>query len=244
MRLEGKAAVVVGAGQTPGETIGNGRATAVLFAREGARVVLVDRDPSSMGETRDMIAAEGGTCVVCEADWTRAADCRAMVETALTSYGRIDVLHNSVGIGTAADAPVHRLSEEAWDRVMSVNLKGMFLACREVVPVMREQGRGSIINLSSVASVARYGPTAYKVSKAGVNALTQSLALANAQYGFRVNAIMPGLINTPMAIEGQLGARGMSRKQLVEQRNAMVPLGGKQGHRLGHRLCGPLPRLG
>lgn len=229
MRLEGKVAVVVGAGQTAGETIGNGRATAILFAREGARVVLVDRDIDSARQTGELIEAEGGTSVVCQADWTIAEDCKGIVQSALDTYGRIDVLHNNVGIGLGEDGGVHRLAEDTWDKVMDVNLKGMFLTCKEVVPVMREQRAGSIINISSIAAVSRYPPTAYKVSKAGVNALTQSLAMANAQYGIRVNAIMPGLMNTPMAIEVQVRARGRTRQQVVEERDAMVPLLGKQG---------------
>ncbi|MGH9850850.1 MAG: SDR family NAD(P)-dependent oxidoreductase, partial [Blastocatellia bacterium] len=191
MRLQDKVAIVVGAGQTPGETIGNGRATAILFAREGARVALVDRDPESARETQAMIEAEGGACVVCEADITRAADCRAFAQATLDAYGRIDILHNNVGIG-AGDAGVVNLSEEAWDRILDVNLKGMFLSCQQVLPVMRQQRQGCIINISSIAAVCSIGLTAYKISKAGVNALTQAMAMGNAKYGIRVNAIMPG----------------------------------------------------
>lgn len=229
MRLKDKVAMIIGAGQSPGETMGNGRATAILFAREGAQVVLVDRDPDSMLETQRMIEAEGYTSLVCEADWTSAEDCRSAVAAAVEAHGRVDVLHNNVGIGSADDGPVHRLSEETWDRVMDVNLKGMYLMCKGVIPQMREQGGGSIVNISSVAAIARYPATTYKVSKAGVNALTHSLAMANAQHGIRVNAIMPGLMETPMAIEGQVGSRGIAREKLVEERDSMVPLGQKQG---------------
>jgi NAD(P)-dependent dehydrogenase (short-subunit alcohol dehydrogenase family) len=229
MRLQNKVAIVVGAGQTPGDTIGNGRATAILFAREGARVVLVDRDRKSAGETRAMIEAEGGESFVCEADVTRAEDCRAFTLAALDAYGRIDILHNNVGIG-AGDGELVGLTEEAWDRILDANLKGMFLSCRQVLPVMRQRQEGCIINISSIAAVcSATSLTAYKISKAGVNAMTQTLAIGNAKYGVRVNAIMPGLINTPMAVEGQVKARNIAREDLIRERDAQVPLRGKMG---------------
>ncbi len=225
MRLEGKVAIVVGAGQTPGDTIGNGRATAILFAREGARVLCVDRDVASAEETQTMIEKEGGTATTFEADVTNEDACRAMAAAGVEAFGRIDVLHNNVGIGTG-DASVVRLELDAWRRILDVNLTSMFLTCKHVLPVMREQRAGSIINISSLASIASTGMAAYKVSKAGVNALTQQLAMANARHGIRCNAILPGLMNTPMAIEGIAAATGASKEQLIEARNAMVPLGG------------------
>jgi NAD(P)-dependent dehydrogenase (short-subunit alcohol dehydrogenase family) len=228
VRLQNKVAIVAGAGQTPGDTIGNGRATAILFAREGARVALVDRYAESARETQAMIEAEGGACFVCEADITRAADCQAFAQATLDAYGRIDILHNNVGIG-AGDAGVVNLSEEAWDRILDVNLKGTFLSCQQVLPVMRQQQQGCIINISSIAAVCSIGLTAYKISKAGVNALTQAMAMGNAKYGIRVNAIMPGLINTPMAIEGLAKARRMAKEDLIRERDAQVPLGGQMG---------------
>ncbi len=228
MRLQNKVAIVVGAGQTPGDTIGNGRATAILFAREGARVALVDRHVELARETQAMIEAEGGVCFVCAADITRATDCQAFTQATLDAYGRIDILHNNVGIG-AGDAGVVNLSEEAWDRILDVNLKGMFLSCQQVLPVMRRQQQGCIINISSIAAVCSIGLTAYKISKAGVNALTQAMAMGNAKYGIRVNAIMPGLINTPMAIEGLAKARRMAKEDLIRERDAQVPLRGQMG---------------
>ena len=229
MRLQNKVAIVAGAGQTPGDTIGNGRATAILFAREGARIVLVDRDPESARETQAMIQAEGGACFVCEADITRAADCSAFTQAALDAYGRIDILHNNVGVGVG-DTELVRLGEEDWDRILDVNLKGMFLSCRQVLPVMREQQQGCIINISSIAAVcSATSLTAYKISKAGVNAMTQTLAIGNAKYGVRVNAIMPGLINTPMAIESHMKARNITKEELIRERDAQVPLRGKMG---------------
>jgi NAD(P)-dependent dehydrogenase (short-subunit alcohol dehydrogenase family) len=227
-RLSGKVAIVVGAGQTPGETIGNGRATAIVFAREGARVLLVDRRLDSADETRRMIVDAGGEAETCEVDVTSEADCRRMVETCVARFGRVDVLHNNVGIGTG-DASVVRVAEEAWDRIFAVNLKSVYLASKHALPVMRAQRAGAITSVSSAAAVCSHPLAAYKTSKAAVNALTQQMAIANAKYGVRVNAIMPGLMNTPMAIETIAEATGMDRAQLIAQRDAMVPLGGKMG---------------
>ena len=228
MRLADKVAVVVGAGQTPGETIGNGRATSLLFAREGARVMLVDRDLASAEETRAAIEKEGGESFAFEADVTREADCTALAEAAVGRWGRIDVLHNNVGIGSGDAGPVH-LEEEAWDHIHATNLKSFFLTCKHVLPVMRKQRSGAIVNISSVAAVCEYGLLAYKTSKAGVNALTHALATGNARYGIRVNCIMPGLMNTPMAIESISKATGVPREELVARRDAQVPLGQKMG---------------
>lgn len=228
MRLKDKIAIVVGAGQTPGETIGNGRATAMLFAREGARVVLVDCNYESAIETQGLIEEEGGQCFAVQADITREEDCQAFVRAAVETYGRVDVLHNNVGIG-GSDDEILSLTGERWDKIMSVNLKGMFLSSRSVLPLMREQRSGSIINISSIAAICSTGIVAYKTSKAGVNALTHQIALENARYNIRANAIMPGLMNTPMAIEGISKARGIPPEELISQRDKSVPLGGKMG---------------
>ncbi len=228
MRLEGKVAIVVGAGQTPGETIGNGRATAVLFAREGAKVLLVDRRLDSARETEKMIAEENGEAASIEADVTNEDDCRSLAKACVDQFGRIDILHNNVGIGSR-DAAVTELAEEAWTRICDTNLKSMFLTCKHVVPVMRGQQSGVITNISSIASIAAIPMMAYKVTKAGVNALTQHVALAEARHGIRANAILPGLMNTPMAIEAWVKATGASREDLVAGRDKQVPLGRKQG---------------
>jgi len=195
-RVAGKAAIVTGGGQTPGDTIGNGRATSILFAREGARVLVVDRDAESAAKTVEEIRGAGGEGESFRADVAKAEDCRAIVERCLDCFGRVDILHNNVGIGAGDGGPVH-LAEEVWDRIHAVNLKSMFLTCKHVLPVMRRQHGGVILNISSIASVCSVGLLAYKTSKAGVNALTHSLALGNAEYGIRVNAILPGLMNTP-----------------------------------------------
>jgi NAD(P)-dependent dehydrogenase (short-subunit alcohol dehydrogenase family) len=228
MRLKDKVAIVVGAGQTPGETIGNGRATAVLFAREGAKVMLVDRKIDSARETEKMIADEGFSATSFEANVASEDDCAAMAEACVDEFGRIDVLHNNVGIG-AGDAMVPDLDERNWSKIFDVNLKSMFLTCKHVIPVMREQGSGAITNISSVASIAAMPLAAYKVSKAGVNALTQQIAIMEARNMIRCNAILPGLMNTPMAIDSWVNATGMDRNDLVERRDKQVPLGRKQG---------------
>ena len=227
-RLAGKVAIVVGAGQTPGDTIGNGRATAVLFAREGARVVVVDRRLDAAEETVAQIRAEGFDASAAQADATLERDCAALVAESVRQHGRIDVLHNNVGIG-GGDAGPASVDEAAWDRILSVNLKSVVLACKHVLPVMREQRGGAITNVSSIAAVCSTPAVAYKTSKAGINAYTQSLAVGNARYGIRANAIMPGLIETPMAIDGISRERGIPKEELIRQRHAAVPLGAHMG---------------
>jgi NAD(P)-dependent dehydrogenase (short-subunit alcohol dehydrogenase family) len=227
-RLAGKVAIVVGAGQTPGDTIGNGRAVAILFAREGARVLAVDRNLESAEETAALVRKENGDCRAVRADATREDDCRAFIAACVAEYGRVDVLHNNVGIGTG-DGGLSHLTEEAWDHVYDVNVKSVLFACKHTVPLMREQNSGAIVNVSSIASICSVGLFAYKTSKAAVNAFTHALAMANAKYGIRVNAILPGLMNTPMAIENIARARGIDKEQLVRARDAKVPLGAKMG---------------
>jgi NAD(P)-dependent dehydrogenase (short-subunit alcohol dehydrogenase family) len=223
-RLQGKRAIVVGAGQTPGQTIGNGRATALLYAREGAHVLLVDRDLDSARETQAMIEAEGGRALSHQGDVVSEADCRVLAEAAVEALGGVDVLHNNVGVG-AGDSGVTSLAEEVWDHILDVNLKGTWFTCKHVLPVMRRQRGGAIVNISSIAAVAAANIVAYKVSKAGVNALTRQIAVANARFGVRANAVMPGLMNTPMAIEGISRARHVDREALIRERDAQVPLG-------------------
>jgi NAD(P)-dependent dehydrogenase (short-subunit alcohol dehydrogenase family) len=227
-RLDGKVAVVMGAGQTPGDTIGNGRATAVLFAREGARVVAVDRRLEAAEATVKQIREEGFDAEAVAADATHEAEVAALLAACAKRHGRIDVLHNNVGIGGGDAGPAH-VSEEAWDRILGVNLKSVVFPCKHVLPVMRAQGSGAITNVSSIAAVCATPAVAYKTSKAGINAYTQSLALGNAKFGIRANVIMPGLMETPMAIEGLSEALGIPKAKLIEQRHAAVPLGGRMG---------------
>ncbi len=227
-RLKDKTAIIVGAGQTPGETIGNGRATSILFAREGAKLLLVDRDKSSLLETQQIIHAEGGIAEICEGDITSADDCANYVNTCLEKFGALDILHNNVGVGFG-DGPVGKVSETNWRKIVDINLNGTFLSCAAALPHMREQGYGAITNISSVAAVCSTNITAYKVSKAATNAMTQDMSIANGKHGVRVNAIMPGLMDTPMAIEGIAQSQGIDQATLREQRNRVVPLGKKMG---------------
>ena len=227
-RLAGRVAVVVGAGQTAGETVGNGRATAVTFAREGARLVLADRDPASLEETAALAREAGATVTTVVADVASDDGPERIVSAAVESFGGIDVLHNNVGIG-AGDGPPHHLADDAYDRIMDVNLRAMWRTCRAAVPLLRASGAGAIVNVSSLASIAAAGNlTAYKLSKAGVNALTQNLALTNAKHGVRANAILPGFIDTPMAVDAAARATGADRASVAGARAAAVPLG-RQG---------------
>jgi NAD(P)-dependent dehydrogenase (short-subunit alcohol dehydrogenase family) len=224
-RLRGKIAIVAGAGSTPGETLGNGRATALLFAREGARVVLVDRHAASAEQTRQRIAAEGGAAWVLEADVSSPGDCRRLAETCLEREGRIDVLHNNVGVG-ALGGPVET-SEAEWDRVLDTNLKSVFLTCKHVLPAMERQGAGAIVNVSSVGAVRfseTYPLAAYGASKGGVNALTRAIAMQYAAKGVRANAIMPGLIDTPMAVDDPARRLGIERARFARARSESVPM--------------------
>ena len=229
MRLANKVALVIGAGQTDGDTIGNGRATALLFAQEGAKVFAVDKRLASAEETCAQIAAQGGTACACGADITREDDCAALVAKCLDVYGRIDVLHNNVGI-MSGDAESVDLAEEVWDSIMNTNLKGMFLTIKHVLPQMRAQNGGSIVNVSSTGALSSGGPhVAYNVSKSAVNALTRQLVLENAPYNVRINAIMPGLMDTPMAIEEISRTSAIDKRELRRSRDALVPLGRKMG---------------
>ena len=224
-RLEGKVAIVTGAGSS-GPGWGNGKATAVLYAREGARLFLVDRDGEAAAETAAIIAAEGGVARCHPADVTRAAEVAELVAACVAAFGRIDVLHNNVGI-LEVGGPVE-ISEQSWDRLIEVNLKSMFLTCKHVLPVMERQGSGVIVNISSVASI-RYGgfPSAsYAASKAAVNQLTQNIAVQYAAKGIRANCILPGLMNTPMIVAPLKEAYGEGGyDEMVRARDAMVPTG-------------------
>jgi NAD(P)-dependent dehydrogenase (short-subunit alcohol dehydrogenase family) len=227
-RVAGKVAVVVGGGQTPGETIGNGRATAILLAREGARVLVVDRRLDAAEETVAMIRAEGGEALPHLADVTDEESVSSLVGAVGRLGGRLDILHNNVGASLAlGDAPADAITVEAFDRSFAVNLKSAWLTAKHTLPLLRERG-GSIVNISSLAAWENYPLVGYKTMKAAVIALTQNLAAANARYGVRVNTILPGLMNTPMAIEARV-AQGVSREEVVAARDRKVPLGRKMG---------------
>ena len=230
MRLEGKVALIFGGGQSAGRTIGNGKAVALLFAREGARVFVVDVNKEAADETVADIRAEGGTAEAFQGDITDEASVIAAVRGCYRLWGRIDILHNNVGISIAGgDAPITAITIESFDRIIAVNLRGMVLTIKHVLPIMRRQGSGSIINISSAAAFNNYPYVGYKTSKAAVVALTQHVAIRNAAYGVRANVILPGLMNTPTAVERRMKKFGLSYEDVVAQRDKEVPLRHKMG---------------
>ena len=213
-RLKDKVAIITGAGSRA-EGIGNGRAAAILFAREGAKLLLADRDEQAAQATLDLIRAEGNDAVVHSADVTSSEDCRAMVRAALDRWGRLDILHNNVGIG--GRGTVEELTEEDWERVQRVNVTSMMLTAKHAVPAMRASGGGAIINVSSIAALRPRGLTAYSVSKGAVATLTQALAVDHGVDGIRANCIMPGPVYTPMVY-----AAGMSDELRERRREASL----------------------
>jgi len=230
MRLTGKIAIVVGAGQSPGEGMGNGRATVLRFTQEGAKVMALDRNLASAEETAAMARKEGGECVAFEADVTKEATLQAAVAAAHQRWGRVDILHNNVGVSIAGgDASPLEITEEAFDRIAAINLRGTIMACKHALPIMRQQRSGAIINISSVAAWENYPLVAYKATKAGMIAFTQQLAIQNAAFGIRANVILPGLMDTPMAVDTRARTSGKTRAQVAAERDARVPLRGRMG---------------
>jgi NAD(P)-dependent dehydrogenase (short-subunit alcohol dehydrogenase family) len=230
MRLKDKVAIVVGAGQSPGEGMGNGRATVLRFAEEGAKVIAVDRDLASAEETVSMAAKRGADCVAHQADVTKEATLAAMVADARKRFGRIDILHYNVGVSLGGgDAPLAEITEEAFDRICAINLRGAVMAAKHAVPVMRAQKSGVILNIASIAAWEQYPYVTYKATKAAMVAFTQQLAIHNAEYGVRANVILPGLMDTPMAVDTRARHSGKSRAEVAAQRDAHVPLRGRMG---------------
>ena len=224
-RLAGRVALVIGAGSS-GPGWGNGKATATLFAREGAKVVCVDVNASAAEETAGLIAAEGGIAVAMAADATRSEDVKRVVDATIQQFGRIDILDNNVGIAVLGG--VEDLEESEWDRVFSVNLKSCFLAMKHVIPVMKAQGGGSIINISSLVSISYTGVpyVSYASSKAALNNLTKASAVEHARSRIRINAILPGLMKTPMVANAAFGkAYGEDEESIWRARDAQVPMG-------------------
>jgi NAD(P)-dependent dehydrogenase (short-subunit alcohol dehydrogenase family) len=208
-RLAGKVAIVTGAGSRS-EGVGNGKATAVLFARSGASVLLVDNAIEHAEETRSIIDAEGGVASSFEADVTSEEQCKAIIDTAVERYGRLDVLDNNVGISLRER--VTEIDMDTWDHVMATNLKSVAMTSRFAIPRMIETGGGSIINISSIAGIVSVGDAAYMASKAGVIGLTRAMAADHGRDGIRVNCIAPGLVYTPM-VEGRLDADQRERRK-------------------------------
>jgi NAD(P)-dependent dehydrogenase (short-subunit alcohol dehydrogenase family) len=230
-RLKGKVALIVGAGQTPGLTIGNGRAVAMRFAAEGARVFAVDMSIERAGETAAAIAQEGGICTPFAADIRIEGDIVRMVEACVAAFGRIDILHNNVGVsGAAGDTTVSAISGEVFAAVHAINLHGMVMTCKHVLPLFKEQQSGVVLNVASAGAIGAYHEKiAYKTSKAGVVALTHAIATEYAEFGVRANCILPGLIDTPMAIEARAKGDDEVRQRVRAARDAMVPLRKKMG---------------
>ncbi len=223
-RLEGRVALVTGAGSS-GPGWGNGKAAAVLYAREGARVLALDIDESAVAETHRIVESEGGACTPHVADVSDSAQVAGAVEAALQAYGRIDVLHNNVGLLDLA-GPVE-LAEETWDRVVDVNVKGMFLTCKHVLPVMEAQGAGAIVNISSVAAIRYWGTPAiaYNTTKAAILQFTQTVALQYARKGIRANCVLPGVIDTPLIAPDPAAHTADELDAIQAERHNMIPIG-------------------
>lgn len=224
-RLKNKVAIVTGAGSI-GPGWGNGKATAVLFAREGAKVLATDINLAAAEETKKIIGSEGGTCTVLKVDVSKSEEVKSMVDRCMQIYGRIDILHNNVGV-VVAGGPVET-SEETWDRIMAINLKSMFLTCKHVIPHMEKQGGGVITNISSIAAIRYTGIPyiTYYTTKAGILGFTQAVALQYAPKNIRANSILPGLMHTPMFVEPLKQAyAGGDIEKMFEIRHKQCPTG-------------------
>ena len=232
MRLKDKTAVVFGGGQSGGSTtaIGNGRATAMLFAREGATVLVVDRDMATAQETVDLIAEEGNLARAMVADVTDEVQVAAAIAECKNAWGKLDILHNNVGISVAGgDAPIEDITTDAFDLLINVNLRGIVYATKHALPIMREQCSGAIVNISSMAAWSNYPWVGYKTTKSAVIALTEQTAARNAKYNVRANVILPGLMDTPMAVDTRAREWNKPREEIAAERDAKVPLGRKMG---------------
>ena len=222
-RLEGKVILVFGAGSV-GEGWGNGKAASVAYAREGATVIAIDREKSAADATAAIIRALGGKAQSLAADVTVSASVKAVVDAVMSEHGHIDVLHNNVGT-TVMGGPVE-LTEEDWHKVVDVNLTSAFLTCKHVLPGMIARGKGAIINISSIAAIryTGYPYAAYYAAKGGLNQFTVGLALQYARQGIRVNAIMPGLMNTPLIYQ-QISGQYADAEAMARARHEATPMG-------------------
>lgn len=225
-RLDGKVAVVTGAGSiAPGW--GNGRATSVLFAREGARLVLVDRNEGAVKETQRLVVAEGGVCTSVVADVSTADGVEAYTRAAVDAFGGIDVWQHNVGIGSPG--PTVGFPESRWDLIYRVNVTSLFLGCQKIIPLMKERGGGAIVTVSSIASLGWAGApwAAYSSSKAALNQLTEAIALEHAPDAIRCNVVVVGMMDTPTvgAVFQERTADANAARELNNERAARVPLG-------------------
>jgi len=224
MRLRQKAALVFGAGSS-GPGWGNGKASAVLYAREGARVFAVDIDESAANETRLLIEDEGGECVAYAADVAKPEQVAGAVADCLARFGAVDVLHNNVGI-VELGGPIE-ISVENWNHLLDVNVRAMFLACKHVLPSMVARQRGAIINISSLVALqyAGFPQVSYAASKGAIVSMTRNIALQYAAQGIRANCILPGLMNTPLIVKPLAAAYGGDVDEMIRRRNAQCPTG-------------------
>jgi NAD(P)-dependent dehydrogenase (short-subunit alcohol dehydrogenase family) len=231
MRLPDKIAIIIGAGQGPGEGMGIGRATALTFGREGAVVIAADRDRDAGEATARLVCEAGGRAEAMEVEATSEASLAALVARVMARHGRIDVLDYNVGVSLAGgDAGPLAITEAAYDNVNAINLRGLVMACKHALPVMRAQKAGSIIAISSIAALATNYPTvAYKTTKAGMIAYIEQIAQHFAADGVRANIILPGLMDTPMAVDTRAREWGRPREEVAAERDARVPLRRKQG---------------
>lgn len=224
-RLSEKVALITGAGSI-GPGWGNGKATSVLFAREGAKVVCVDINPAAAEETRSIIEGEGGEAIALTCDVSKKDQVDAMAQAAVERFGRIDILHNNVGIAVVG-GPVE-IDEDAWDRVSDVNLKSLFLVCKAILPIMEAQGGGSIVNTSSIAGIRHTGVDyiTYSTTKGAIIPFSRSIAIQYASKGIRSNCILPGLMDTPMIYAGLQDAYSDGdMDRMREIRHAQCPTG-------------------
>ncbi len=226
-RVAGKVVIVTGAGSV-GPGIGNGRAAGIVYAREGGRVMLVDLNPDAAEATRGMIEDEGGESFAFQADVSDARDCKRLANACLERYGRVDILHNNVGIELPGG--LAETTERMWDRTLAVNLKSVFLLCKEVVPHMERQGGGAIVNISSINAIRTLPALslAYAVSKAGIIAFTRDVAVEYARKKIRVNAVLPGMMATPFVTRALTEAYGGDVEEMMRKRDGLCPTG-KQG---------------
>jgi len=228
--LKNKVAIVTGAGSVLGASdrppIGNGKAAAIVFAREGAAVLAVDVNADAVQKTKQIIDEEGGVCATFQGDVSSTRDCGAMAEQCLKTFGRIDILHNNVGIGPPKPGGILKADEDTWNTIMNVNLKGAVFACQAVVPQMLSQQKGAILNISSLSAIKNSYPEffIYSISKAGINTFTQCLAFELAETGIRVNCIMPGMIDSPAIYKETIRLYGGNIDKMRSDRIARIPM--------------------
>ena len=230
-RLQGKVAVIIGAGQSPGEAMGNGRATTIRFAQEGAAILAVDRDIASARQSLAMVDNPALDAEAFAADVTDSESVRAAVAAAMGRWGRIDILHYNVGVSImAGEQELEKITDDVFDRVHAINLRGAVMAAKFVEPIMRAQRSGVLSLVSSMSAIeTKSTPVAYRTSKAGMIAFMQLFAMHNAEYGIRANAILPGVVDTSMAVDTRMRLTGKSREEIVSERNSRVPLRHRQG---------------